>query len=40
MVTLTASEIDEIKVADSKFTHRQLAEKYGVSLSTIRRIRD
>jgi hypothetical protein len=38
-VLLTQSEIDEVKAASSKITHKQLAEKYGVSLSTIKRVR-
>jgi len=36
---LTQKEIDEIKAADAKITHKTLADKYGVSLSMIRRIR-
>jgi len=36
---LTQHEIDEIKAADSKFTHRTLADKYNVSVSMVRRIR-
>lgn len=36
---LTQQEIDEIKAADAKFTHKTLADKYGVSMSMIRRIR-
>jgi hypothetical protein len=39
-VLLTESEITEIKAASSKITHKQLAEKYGVSVSTIKRTRD
>jgi ribosomal protein S25 len=38
-VLLTQSEIDEIKAASSKITHKQLADKYGVSVSTIKRVR-
>ena len=36
---LTVKEIREIKNADKKITHKQLAEKYGVSVSTIKRNR-
>jgi hypothetical protein len=36
---LTQHEIDEIKAADSKFTHKTLADKYNVSVSMVRRIR-
>jgi len=37
---LTKDEEAEIKAADTKITHKILAEKYGVSVSTIRRLRD
>lgn len=36
---LAEKEVAEIKAADFKITHKTLAEKYGVSVSTIRRIR-
>lgn len=36
---LTQLEIDEIKAADSKITHKTLADEYGVSMSMVRRIR-
>jgi hypothetical protein len=39
-VDLTSEEIAEIKAADPKVTHRQLAERYGVSVSTIKRLRE
>lgn len=35
---LAQEEIDEIKTADVKFTHKALAEKYNVSVSTIKRV--
>ena len=37
--TLTEKEIAEVKAADSKVTHAQLAESYKVSVSTIKRVR-
>ena len=36
---LTEKEVAEIKTADSKIRHKVFAEKYGVSVSTIRRVR-
>jgi len=36
---LTQNQIDEIKAADAKFTHKALADEYGVSVSMVRRIR-
>lgn len=38
-VNLTAEQIAEIKATDPKITHKALAEKYGVSVSTIKRLR-
>ena len=36
---LTEKEIDEIKTVDTKITHKALADKYDVSVSTIKRVR-
>lgn len=36
---LTQAEIEEIRDEDAKITHKQIAEKYGVSVSTVKRLR-
>lgn len=38
-VNLTAEQVAEIKAADAKITHAELAMEYNVSVSTIKRIR-
>lgn len=36
---LTEKEITEIKAAEQNVTHKELAKNYGVSISTIERLR-
>jgi hypothetical protein len=38
-VNLTPEQIAEIRAADAEITHAQLAKKFSVSVSTIKRIR-
>jgi len=40
IMKLTQKEIDEIRAADKKVTHAELAKEYNVSVSTVRRLRE